>query len=422
MAKRPAFGLSPLYQSLIVLALAGLGLLAIFVVIPILTAGRGNLAASQSATPAPVPSGYFKPTAEEWDELTIAPVREMPFPAVSETEGTIAPADDATTQVFSPYTGRVTAVYPTVGDTIVKGAPLFAIDGTEYAQAQNDIATAEQTLAAARVQLHVTTVNRQHLLALLKAGGAAAKDVAQSAADLSAAQVAVSNGETAVALVRSRLRVLGFSDAEIAHIAKSDPRTTLHTSIVVPAPITGIVTQRGVGVGQNVDSAANGASNALFTITDLSRVFLVAAVPETSIASVHVGDPVTVKMLAFPGRTFAANVTYIAPMVDATTHRIMVRAEVSNPEIALKPGMFGSMTIQTSDGERHPGVPEDAVIFEGDSARVWITGPNRTLALRAITVAPTVDGIVPVLAGVAAGDHVVTTGSIFIDRAASGGN
>jgi cobalt-zinc-cadmium efflux system membrane fusion protein len=422
MAKRPAFGLSPLSQSLIVLALAGLVLLAIFVVLPILSAGRGNLAASATATPAPVPSGYFKPTAEEWNGLTIAPVREMPFPALSESQGTIAAADDTTTQVFSPYTGRVTAVYPTVGDTVVKGAPLFAIDGVEYAQAQSDIATAEQTLAAARVQLHVTAVNRRHLLALLAAGGAAAKDVAQSTADVSAAQVAVKNDETAVALVRSRLRVLGFGDAEIDRIAKGDPRSRIPTSIVVPSPITGIVTQRAVGVGQNVESAAAGASNALFTVTDLSRVFLVAAVPETSIAAVHVGDPVSVKMLAFPDRTFAANVTYIAPMVDAATHRIMVRAAVSNPDLALKLGMFGSMTIRTGTGVSHPGVPEEAVIFEGDSARVWITGPNHTLALREIRVAPTVDGIVPVLAGVSAGDHVVTTGSIFIDRAASGGN
>jgi membrane fusion protein, heavy metal efflux system len=395
----------------------------VLVVIVLAARGHGTAAPVAEATPEPAPSGYFKPTADDWDNLTFTQVETMPFPAVDQTDGTIAAADDTTTQVFSPYTGRVTAVFPTVGDTVTAGEPLFAVEGSELAQAQNDLTTALQNLRAARIQFAVIAQNRRHLLALGNAGGAASKDVEQSAADLATAQTAVRNDEVAVALVRSRLRVLGVSDTAANRIANKQPAMmTLGTAVIVPAPAAGTITQRGVGVGQQVDSAANGSTSVLFTITDLSRVFFVAAVPETSIANVHIGDPVTVHMIAFPDHTFTAHVTYIAPVVDPSTHRIFVRSEVTNPDGELKPGMFGNMTIAYATATEAISVPEDAVIFEDDTARVWITGPNKTLALRFVHAGKTVNGMVEVLAGLRPGDHVVTSGSIFIDRALRGGD
>jgi cobalt-zinc-cadmium efflux system membrane fusion protein len=192
--------------------------------------------------------------------------------------------------------------------------------------------------------------------------------------------------------------------------------------VIVTAPIDGTITQRGVGVGQQVDSAANGSSDVLFTITDLSRVFFVADVSETSIANVHVGDPISVRLLAFPGRTFDARVKYIAPALDPVTHRIAVRAEIDSGDGDLKPGMFGEMRIAYAQPAPKLSVPEEAVIFEDDTARVWITGPNKTLALRYVHAGKTVDGNVEVISGLQPGDHVVTSGAIFIDRALRGGD
>jgi membrane fusion protein, heavy metal efflux system len=407
--------------AIIVVAALGLALAVLFVVMPTIRRGAGpNAAPAAEPTPQPLPSGFFQLTDLDWSGLRFARVDAIPFPSVAETDGTIAPADDTTTQVVSPYTGRVTAVYATVGDTVRKGTPLFALDGSEYAQAVNDLASAIETLQTARVQLRVTAANRTRLLALQKTGGAATKDVEQSAADLSTAQTNVRNGETAVALVRSRLRILGLSDAAMDALAAAGRRPLLPTAVVVRAPIDGVVMQRGVGIGQNVDSAANGSTNPLFTISDLSRVFFVANVTETQIVGVHVGDPVSVRMLAFPGRTFDARVRYIAPAVDPTTHRVFVRSEVSNPSGSLRPGMFGEMRITTGPPSRILAVPEDAIIYEEDTARVWITGPDKTLALRYIKTGKTVDGTVEVLGGLSPGDHVVTSGVVFIDRALRG--
>jgi cobalt-zinc-cadmium efflux system membrane fusion protein len=88
----------------------------------------------------------------------------------------------------------------------------------------------------------------------------------------------------------------------------------------------------------------------------------------------------------------------------------------------LKPGMFGSFRIFTGAPAPAIAVPEEAVVFEGDEARVWIVGPNKTLALRSVRVGKTLDGMVEALSGIRSGDRVVTRGSVFIDRAAQGGD
>jgi cobalt-zinc-cadmium efflux system membrane fusion protein len=307
-------------------------------------------------------------------------------------------------------------VFVTVGDHVRKGTPLFSGEGNEYAQATNDFLAAQRSLDAAHVQLHVTAANRARLLKLGRVDGAARKDIDQSKADLAAATATVRNDETAVALVRSRFRVLDAGITSTGATASG----ALPTSTVVRAPIDGIVTQRAIGAGEYLDSAANGAANPLITITSLTRVFFVANATEEQIGHIHLGDPLTVTLVAFPGRVFDARVKYIAPTVDPNTHRIAVRAEVDNAERSLRPGMFGTFTIATGAPSMALGVPEDAVIFEGDTARVWIVGPNRTLALRYFTAGKTVNGVVEARRGLAPGDRVVTRGSVFIDRAAQG--
>jgi membrane fusion protein, heavy metal efflux system len=395
-----------------------------FILAAALSAGCASVHSdpSDASSPAPIASGFFKPTDQQWQGLSITPAQRRAFPNVDETDGSIVSADDATTQVFSPYTGRITKVFVAVGDVVAKGRPLFAIAGSEFAQAQNDLAAAVQTRDAAGIQLKATQANRTRLLKLSTLDAVTGKDVEQSAVDLANAQAALRNDETALALVRSRLRVLGESDTTIDDLEKAAPGHILPTDIVVPTPIAGVITQRAAGAGQYVQSAASGGANALFTIADFSRVFFAAAVRETNVVGVRLGAPVEMTLQAFPRRVFHARVRYIAPSVDPTTHRIVVRSEIGNPDGLLKPGMFGSSRIFTGASATEIAVPEEAVVFEGDDARVWIVGPNKTLALRPIRAGKTLDGMVEVLAGLRSGDRVVTRGSVFIDRAAQGGD
>jgi membrane fusion protein, heavy metal efflux system len=131
-----------------------------------------------------------------------------------------------------------------------------------------------------------------------------------------------------------------------------------------------------------------------------------------------VGLSLEVQVLAYPARVFKGTVSYVAPSIDPNTHRLSVRADVENPDGALKPGMFASFSIITGEAATAPAVPLEAVIYEGEKARVWLTGEGDTLELRDIRTVRTSDGMAEVRAGLSPGDRVVTSGTVFIDRAA----
>jgi membrane fusion protein, heavy metal efflux system len=379
--------------------------------------------AALAPTPGPAadppispPSGTFTPTKEEWAELETAPVVERIFRPEVIAEGNIALDDDLTTPVYSPYSGRVVRLIAQLGETVDKGAPLMAVAASEFVQAHNDLVAALATLATARSQLKLAqaTEKRQHDLYLTK--GAALKDWQQSQADLVTAESNVRSGEIALAAVRNRLRILGKTDAEIAAL-ESAPTQRINPIAMLLAPIAGTVTQRQVGLGQNIQSVEAGATNPVYTIADLSTVYLIANVREADAGKVRVGQPVEVRVLAHPGRIFKAKLAWVAPSIDPNTHRLPVRADVENPGGALKPMMFANFTIITGAAFRAPAVPPGAIVHEGAEARVWVADKDGTLALRLIRAGQTSAGMVEVLSGLAAGERVVTRGTIFIDRA-----
>jgi len=218
--------------------------------------------------------------------------------------------------------------------------------------------------------------------------------------------------------VRNRLRILGKSDAEITALENAPDRLGMNPEATVYSPITGTVTQRQVGLGQYINSAASGASSAVFSIGDMSRVWLLANVREADAPSMRLGEAIEVHVLAYPGRVFTAKLTYVAPSIDPSTHRLAVRAEVENPDGALKPEMFANFRIITGDTVTAPAVPESAVVYEGQKARVWVAEKDKSIGLREIQTGRTQDGLVEVLAGLQSTESVVTSGSLFIDRAA----
>jgi cobalt-zinc-cadmium efflux system membrane fusion protein len=142
-------------------------------------------------------------------------------------------------------------------------------------------------------------------------------------------------------------------------------------------------------------------------------------VREVDAPAIRRGMPLEVRVLAYPERVFKAKLAYVAPSVDPTTRRVAVRAEVENPDGALKPEMFASFSIVTGTDSKAPALPESAIIYEGRSTRIWIARDNGSLALRQVKLGRSSSGVFEVLAGVSAGEKVVTSGALFIDRAAS---
>ncbi len=353
------------------------------------------------------PPGTFRPTKEQLASLGVAPVQLMTFRSEQTTDGTIAYNDDTTTQVFSPYSGRVTRVVAELGATVKKGDPLMAVAASEFVQAKNSLITAR-----AQVTLTMASEKRQHELYLAKAGSL--KDWLQSKADLATA-------EGNLQAARNQLSILGKSEHAISVLESEARAPDTNPEALVRAPVSGTIIQRQVGLGQFLQSASGGATVPVFTIGNLSTVYLIANVREVDAPLMRVGQPVEVRVLALPDRVFKAKLSWVAPAIDPNTHRLQVRAVIANSDGALKPLMFANFSIITSDeSSSSVGVPQSAVVYEGSEAHVFVANSDGTLAIRPIRIGRANGNMLEVTSGLAAGEKIVTSGSLFIDRATEG--
>jgi membrane fusion protein, heavy metal efflux system len=357
----------------------------------------------------------FFPTAAQWATLTVEPAQQRVFRSEHVTEGKIAVDEDRSTPIFSPYAGRVTKLFVKPGDIVTVGQTLFTVEATDMVQAQNDFISAATALNKARSALNLADIidKRQRLLYDGKA--VPLKEVQNARAALDAAENDVRSSEVALEAARNRLRILGKTDAEISEFQE---KGTINPATPIYAPIAGTIVQRKVGPGQYVGT---GATDPVFVIGDLSTVWVVAFIRETEAPLVHIGQAIYFTVLAYPDRPFPANISYVAAALDPTSRRLLVRATVNNSAGLLKPEMFASVKILTGEGDSAVAVPRDAVIYEGDAARVWLVrDDDKAIELRRIKVGLTNGNLVEVTEGLARGDRVITKGSLFIDRVAAG--
>lgn len=356
----------------------------------------------------------YTPTPAEWASLTIQPVTERGFRAEIVTEGKIAIDEDRSTPVFSPYAGRVTKLLVRPGDAVVKGQPLFVIEAADNVQAQNDFIAAMTGMNKARSALDLAQLQDKRAKDLFEGKAVPLKDYQQSQATLIQAQNDLRSSQTAMEAARNKLRILGLTDEDIATFQEKgriNPETTIF------APIAGTVVQRKIGPGQYVNA---GASDPVYVIGDLSTVWMTAFVRETDAASVSVGQDVTFNVLALPGRPLSAQLNYVATAIDPATRRLLVRATIDNKDGQLKPEMFANVTIYSASDHPAVGVPKTALIYEGDQVRIWVAHEDKTIELRQIKPGLTNGDLVEVVGNLRPREQIVTKGSLFIDRAASG--
>jgi membrane fusion protein, heavy metal efflux system len=359
-------------------------------------------------------SQRYTPTPAEWASLTIQPVTERAFRAEHVTEGKIAVDEDRSTPVFSPYAGRVIKLLARPGDNVIQGQPLFVIEAADTVQAQNDFVAAVTGLNKAKSALDLAQLQDKRAKDLFEGRAVPLKDYQQTQATLIQAQNDLRSGQTALEAARNKLRILGLTDETIDAFqdkGRINPETTIF------APIAGTVVQRKIGPGQYVNA---GASDPVFVIGDLSTVWLTAFVRETDASAVSVGQEMTFNLLALPSRTLTARIDYVATAIDPATRRLMVRATVDNPGGQLKPEMFATVTIYAPGDQPSVGVPKQALIYEGSEVRVWVAHEDKTIELRQIMTGLTNGDLVEVRGNLKPGEQIVTKGSLFIDRAASG--
>jgi RND family efflux transporter MFP subunit len=288
--------------------------------------------------------------------------------------------------------GRVVRVAVQLGDRVRKGQPIAQVYSPELAEARTKY-------VAARAMLDAHDRELQRTEKLVQIGAASRQELERIHAEHAAQTAEVESA-------RSRLQLLGAQgDAS----ASSTPQENATTN--VPAPIDGVVTERLANVGLNVDPTMK-----LFTIVDLSNVWVVADVYERDLPLVREGARATVTTSAYPARPLEGRVSFIDPQLNATARTAKVRVEVSNPRSELRLGMYTDVAIQSPGTSVALAIPRDAVQSVGDSQVVYISSANDPgkFIERDVRLGRTVGNLVEVLEGLSAGDSVVSKGSFFV--------
>jgi cobalt-zinc-cadmium efflux system membrane fusion protein len=369
-----------------------------------------DLASAQTPQPASQKGNTVRITADQMHQLEIAKVDAVVFRAEKQAIGQIAFNEDASTLVLTPFSGRVTRLIAKTGDAVKRGDPLFEIDSPEVVQAQTDLIAAVQALDKSKSQLALAkrTFDRQTGLYAVKA--TSQRELEQANTDHTGAETDVKTAEGALTAARNRLRVLGRSDAEVARLEKE---RLINPLIAITSPLDGTVIARKVGPGQYVRSDSG---EPLYSIADLSMMWLKANVPENDIAFVRTGQEIEVRVLAVPDRVFKARIGAIGAASDASTRRVVVRSEIANPDGALKSEMFATFKIVTGNGEPEAAVPVEAVVRDGDLAFVWVERGPTLLERRKVKVGMEQNGRLQIRDGLQPGERVVVRGAIFVDN------
>lgn len=216
---------------------------------------------------------------------------------------------------------------------------------------------------------------------------------------------------------RTRLKLLGMSDAEIAEIERSG---TVRRLVTVTAPKGGTVINRGVTEGTAVDP-----STEILTLVDLSRVWVIAEVAEVDAASIGTGTAATLTFTAFGPEPMMARVDFVYPTLTEGTRTVRVRLSIPNARGRLRPGMYGSAEFPGVSREGIT-VKRDAVVDTGQSQHVFVLTSQNTFEPRPIKVGAQLADRIEVLQGLVAGERVVTSGVFLMDSEsrlrASGGS
>lgn len=362
-------------------------------------AGMGSMTMPATSSPAQAPAA----SAELEIDLAPDDLKKAQIRTVRVTNGNIAaqlrvpgivkPNEYHEVHV-TPLVGGVVKEVPVVlGDHVKRGQPLAIIFSSDLAEAETQYVSYLAELDAEHKKLERT----QNLVKL----GAASQQEEEEVAATHAAH------ESHVRAALEKLKLLGASDRQIAALKQAEQ---INPNLVVPAPINGVVLTRNANLGLVVNAAQE-----LFSVADLSTVWIMASVNEKDFASVRVGSQAIITAPAYSGRSWKGRVTYIQPQVDPTTRTAQARIEVANPGETLRIEMYADVEF-TAPGASGPVVPEAAVQSIGERHFVFLPVKNNegSFVLREVRLGPAADGHYAVLGGLRLQEEVVTDGSFIL--------
>ena len=312
--------------------------------------------------------------------------------------GIVSPDVSRQVPVPSLATGRIVEIDARLGDEVKKGQLLFKVRSTDIAGAYSDYrkAVKNEQLAVKNEQLAKIQLDRAKLLFDDGAIPKSAFEIAENGEI--GAQTALENARVDVETTNEHLKLLG-----------SDPD---HPSGIVEvyAPVSGVITDQQITNASGVQALTPPNP---FTISDVSRVWIVCDVYENNMTQVHTGEYADIHLAAYPNRVLKGRISNILPMVDPTIRTAKVRLEVENPGL-MRLGMFVTATFHGETKERHATVPATAILHLHD--REWVYTPTGGGSFRRVEVVGAnmlPNNMQEVISGVNPGDKVIANALVF---------
>src|ERR1039458_2340968 len=375
---------------------------AIIVAAALLEAGCGRGQAANANTPQESGANSNTSSSEaaldlspsQLNSIKIEPVESYLFPVEKEAVGNIDFADDLSVQVFPAYQGTIIKTFVELGARVQKDQPLYTIKSPDLIQA-------ESNLIGPAATFELTNKERARVQGL---GGIAEREKEQATSDQQTAEGALKAAWDAVL-------VFGKTDAEIDQMIAS--RRT-DAALVVRSPISGKITSFNGPPGLLVQP---GNPPAPYSVADVTIKWMLANVSESELSFFHLGQPVQVKVMAYPGRVFQGKVSKIYETVDPNTHRVTIRSEIADPKDELRPGMLANFVIQVRNPVEATAIPANGVVREADGTMTaWVTTDRHRFAQRIIKIGLRKDDRVQVLDGLQRGELVVTANAVFLSN------
>jgi RND family efflux transporter MFP subunit len=352
--------------------------------------------APSSALDAPLPDVVVKvsPEAMKRAGIELVAVTRGSGSSTVRIPGSVEPNNYNQVVVTPLVAGRVTRVLVELGAHVRSGQTVVQVFSPDLAVAQTNFMSALSELGEHELELNRATK-------LVAIGAASQQELDRLHAEHATKLAGVQS-------LRARLVLLGMSAPAIDALV---PGQLMEATTDIPAPMTGVITERAVNVGQNVDT-----STKLLTVVDLSSVWVVGALYERDFARVHVGSAASVTATAYPDVARQGRVSYIDPQVRAETRTARVRVEVSNPRQDLRLGMSASIDVAAEANGNAVTVPRGAVQNVGDRQVVYVANAAQpgTFTEREVRVGDASGDRVEIVSGVQLGDEVVSGGSFFI--------
>jgi cobalt-zinc-cadmium efflux system membrane fusion protein len=414
--------------------------LILSIVITITACGSDAEKSASASDATSLPPGVVELSvdAQRTGGVQVTPSVRRALPTTLELTGSVTPIDSRVAHIRPLAEGVVERVSVTYGQRVREGDPLLDYDNIELGERVGEFMVQLAAVRKAESDLDVRRRTLERADALIQIEGISQQELELRRAEFQNAQAGVASERARLDRVEEQLHRFGLSEADVAKLRTTERslagseldatdtdwrarveevtadraghRSASHNTI--RAPFAGAVTKYEVAPGELVDP-----SKELMTITDLSRVWVLADVYEQDIAKLAPRRAVTLSADAYPGRTFTGQLTYISDAIDPQTRTAKVRCVVDNADGSLKLDMFVRVTIPTGDARQSVVVPTAAVQQVDGQPVVFVRRSSTTFERRDVQTGATAGDVMEIVSGLEPGVAVVGTGSFYLKTA-----